>query len=460
VVFLSRRRFMAGLAAGALSATAAARTLGAKADAKPNIIFIMADDQGWADLGCYGSKHILTPTLDRMAAEGMRFTDAYTGSPVCGPARCMLMTGLHAGHATRRGNTATALQKTFSGRPLVPLKADDVTVATLLKRAGYATGMMGKWGIGNPGTTGTPEKHGFDYYLAYLDQVHAHDYYTDYLLCNGKRVELEGNKGGKKEQYTHDLFAADALRFIREHKDRPFFLYLPYTLPHGKYVVPDDAPYSGKSWPQPIKNYAAMITRMDEDIGEMFALLKELGLDEKTIVFFTSDNGPNPPHVKALDSNGPFKGGKRLLYEGGIRAPLIVRWPGKVPAGKVTAFQTAFYDFPATAADLAGAAPPAKTDGLSILPTLLGQTQTPRPFLYWEFFSPCQQAVRVGDWKALRRGTEDPMQLYDLAKDLGETTNVASQHPDVVKKMAAIMAREHTDNKYWPLVQHARGSKK
>ena len=457
---LSRRAFLIGTAAGAAAAWGAPRVRAGRAASKPNIIFIMADDQGWADLGCYGSKHVLTPNLDRMAASGLRFTDAYTGSPVCGPARCTLMTGLHAGHGTRRDNTAKALQETFKDRPLVPLKPDDVTVASLLKKAGYATGMIGKWGLGNPGTTGTPDKHGFDYYFGYLDQVHAHDYYTDYLLRNGERVELDGNKGGKKEQYTHDLFAADALRFIGRHKDEPFFLYLPYTTPHGKYVVPDDAPYSDKPWPQPIKNYAAMITRMDEDIGEMMALLKELGLDENTIVFFTSDNGPNSPHVKHLDSNGPFKGGKRVLYEGGVRAPLIVRWPGKIPAGTVTDYQTIFYDFLPTAADLAGIAPPANTDGMSILPTLLGKKQPPRDFLYWEFFSPCQQAVRIGNWKAVRRGTKDPMELYDLAKDPGETRDVAGQHPDIVKRMAAVMAREHTDNKYWPLVEHVRGRKK
>ena len=456
---LSRRQFLIASAAGALSALAARRARAAASADKPNIIFIMSDDQGWGDLGCYGSTAVLTPNLDRMAREGMRFTDAYTGSPVCGPARCALMTGLHSGHGTRRGNTATALQKTLNGRPLVPLAADDFTVASLLKKAGYATGMMGKWGLGNPGTTGTPDKHGFDYYFGYLDQVHAHDYYTDYLLRNGERVELEGNKGGKTEQYTHDLFAADALRFIREHKDGPFFLYLPYTVPHGKYVVPDDAPYSGKPWPQQVKNYAAMITRMDEDIGEMFALLKESGLDEKTIVFFTSDNGPNPPFLKDLKSSGPFRGVKGQLLEGGIREPFIVRWPGKVPAGTVTDFPTIFYDFMATAADLAGVEPPKNTDGVSIVPTLLGKKPPPRDFLYWEFYSPFHQAVRIGPWKGIRWGTKDPLELYDLSKDPGETTNVAAQHPDIVKQMEAIIEREHVDSKYWPVQEHG-GRKK
>jgi arylsulfatase A-like enzyme len=431
------------------------------ADRKPNIIFIMADDMGYADLGCYGSKSVLTPHLDKMAAEGLRFTHAYAGSPVCGPTRCVLMTGLHAGHARRRDNTAKAGHSDFKGRPLVPLTDSDVTVAEVLKKAGYVTGGMGKWGLGNVGTAGVPEKQGFDDFYGYYDQVHAHSYYPTFLVRNSKNVPIPGNAGGNRNTYTHDLLAADALRFIKEHKDKPFFLYLPYCIPHGTYEVPDNSLYKNKSWPTQIKNYAAMISRMDKDIGKMLALLKELKIDEHTLVFFTSDHGANPAMAKIIDSNAPFRGVKRQVLEGGLRVPMIARWPGKVPAGKTSDFAWTFYDFLPTAADLAGAKShqPQKLDGISIAPTLLGKTQKPHEFLYWEFYSPFQQAVRVGKWKGIRYGTEMPIQLYDVSSDPGESKNLAANHAQITQEMARIMATEHVNSKYWPTVKKASSRK-
>jgi len=420
---------------------------------KPNIIFIMADDQGWGDLGCYGSPELQTPNLDQMAREGIRFTDCYSGSAVCAPTRCVLMTGMHPGHATRRDNTAKASFDEFEGRPLVPLSPSDVTVAAALKSAGYQTGGFGKWGLGNPGSTGSPDLHGFDDFFGYLDQVHAHDYYTDHLVRNGgETVTLKGNENGKRQVYSHDVIFDESLDFVREHQRSPFFLYLPICLPHGEYEIPSDAPYSGKSWPQSVKNYAAMIGRIDRDVGRLIALLKELGIDKNTIVFYTSDNGPNSRFIKPLKSAGPFRGIKRQLREGGLRAPMIVRWPGKVPAGKTSPFVWGHVDFFATACDIARASAPEKTDGVSVLPTLLGKTQTPRPPLYWEIYSPFQQAVRLGQWKGFRNGTKEPLELYHLAEDPGERENLATQNPKIVRQIETVMNTSHRPSRFWPTV--------
>ena len=304
----------------------------------PNIIFIMADDLGYGDIGCYGGKFIATPNLDRMAKDGIRFTDAYVGSPVCAPSRCSLMTGLHSGHITRRDNrSGDDKDKPFMQRKLIPLASTDVTVATLLKEAGYATGGIGKWGLGNPGTTGTPDKHGFDYFYGYLDQVHAHSYYPTYLMENLDTVSIPQNIESKSI-YTPDLMLDATEAFIEKHDGGPFFLYLPLTLPHGRYEIPDQGSYGDSAWSDQVKNYAAMVTRMDHDIGQIFSILKRLDLDENTIVFFTSDNGPNQPFIDALNSNGIFRGNKRSLLEGGIRTPMIVRWPGQIAPGAVSKF--------------------------------------------------------------------------------------------------------------------------
>ena len=452
----SRREFIRRCTAGATALAAGGlpcRPAAAAPRRLPNIIFILADDLGYGDLGCYGQKKIKTPHLDRMAAEGIRFTQCYAGSAVCAPTRCALMTGLHTGHCTRRDNTAKA-GGPFKGRPLIPLRANDSTVAAMLKQAGYVTGGIGKWGLGNPGTAGTPELHGFDHFFGYLDQVHAHDYYPTDLLRNGKKTALDGNRNGRREQYTHDLFAADTLEFIGRHKDRPFFLYLPYTLPHGKYIVPSDAPYTQESWPQQHKNYAAMVTRLDATVGHILARLKALGLDEHTLVIFMSDNGPNPPFLGQFHSAGGLRGIKRRLYEGGIRVPTIARWPGKCPAGVVSDFVWSQVDFMPTAAEMAGIEPPKNLDGMSVLPTLLGRKQKPHEFLYWEIHSPFHQAVRMGRWKGIRFGTDEPLELYDLSADPGEQDDVAAKHPGVVKKIVAYLATARTQSKYWPARPH------
>ena len=431
---------------------------------RPNVIFILADDLGYGDLGCYGQERIQTPNLDRMAAEGIIFTDHYAGCTVCAPSRCCLMTGVHTGHAWIRGNDR------------VPLRPSDVTVAQLLKGAGYTTGIVGKWGLGEPETTGIPNRKGFDYWFGYLNQAHAHNYYPEYLWRNEEKVPLANEVtpvkppsgvATKRVQYSHDLFAADALKFVEQNKDKPFFLYLAYTIPHanneaGKQgmEVPSYGPYADKDWPDPQKGHAAMITRMDGDIGRLFARLKALGLDNKTLVLFASDNGPHKeggadPNFN--DSNGPLRGTKRDMYEGGIRVPLIARWPGKIQAGTGTNHVSAFWDFLPTCCEVAGVKPPTGIDGVSYLPTLLGKPrqQGKHPYLYWEFHEQGKkQAVRMGSWKGVRlnaaKEPDGPIELYDLATDLGEERNVAEEHPEMVRKIAEIMIAARTPSQHWP----------
>ncbi len=451
---------VAAVVGGALSHPAGAATSAAASRARrPNIIFVLADDLGYGDLGCYGQKRIRTPHLDRMAAEGVRFTQAYAGQTVCAPSRCCLMTGLHTGHARIRGN-----------RP-VPLQPEDVTVAEVLKAAGYATGVFGKWGLGEPNTTGVPNRQGFDEWFGYLNQTRAHNYYPAYLWRNETKVPVEGNQAGKKGEYSHDLFSAEALDFVRRHRSEPFFLYLAYTIPHANselgeatgngMEVPDDAPYSDRPWPQPQKNHAAMITRMDRDVGKLLALLGELGIDENTVVFFSSDNGPQRAggaDPGFFGSNGPLRGIKRDLYEGGIRVPAIVRWPGQIKPGRVSDQVWAFWDFLPTAAELAGAKLPSNIDGVSILPALADSERVRHEYLYWERYGygdTFEQAVRMGDFKAVRLGLTSPIELYDLKTDVGEQNDVASDRPKVVAKIASILETAHTDSAEWPIRQGA-----
>jgi arylsulfatase A-like enzyme len=422
---------------------------------KPNVILILADDLGYGDLGSYGQRFFRTPNLDRMAREGMRFTQFYAGSPVCAPSRATLMTGLHQGHALVRGNMDVNNRR-------VALRSEDLTVAEVLKGAGYRTGVIGKWGLGEPDTSGIPNRQGFDYWFGYLNQNLAHNYYPDYLWRNEERVTLP------KGTYSHDLFTKEALDFIRRERERPFFLYLAYTLPHANneltrktgngMEVPTDAPYTRESWRQQEKNYAAMVARLDADTGKIMSLLKELGLDGETIVMFSSDNGPQSKDEGGydqafFDSNGPLRGIKRELYEGGIRAPFVVRWPGKIRAGRTSDYVAAQWDLLPTMAALAGVRPPAATDGISILPVLLGQRRQPRhQYLYWEFHEGgFAQAARMGRWKAVRHGTDGPIELYDLHRDVGEARDVAAQHPELVRRMTEIIEREHVESEHWPV---------
>ncbi len=411
---------------------------------RPNIIFIMADDLGYGDLGCHGQQKIRTPKIDGLAAEGMRFTQFYSGCTVCAPARSTLMTGQHTGHTRVRGN--------FGKKPheRIPLRAEDVTVAEALKKAGYTTGIVGKWGLGEPDTTGIPNRQGFDCWFGYLNQRNAHSYYPPYLWKNQEKYPLPGNADDKKEQYSHDLMTREALAFLRRSKDKPFFLYLPYTIPHGKYQVPSDEPYSKTNWPQQMKNLAAMITRMDADIGKIMKLLKDLDLDDKTLVLFCSDNGP-AVQEELFDSNGPLRGKKRDLYEGGIRVPMIARWPGRIKAGVVSDQVWAMWDFLPTVAEIAGTRPPDNIDGISMLNALLGREQKSHEFLYWEFHETkkMSQAVRMGDWKAVIKAG-GKLELYNLKTDLGESRDVSDGHPDVVARIEDYLNTARTESEHWP----------
>lgn len=433
----------------------------AQTPSPPNIIFILADDLGYGDVGCYGQKQIQTPNIDKLAADGIRFTQCYAGCTVCAPSRCVLMLGQHTGHCVVRGNA------------LVPLRPEDVTVAKVLKAAGYRTGLVGKWGLGEPGSTGLPNRQGFDYFFGYLNQHLAHNYWPDYLWKNEEKFLLPGNVveknvASKRAHYSHDLFTEEALQFIAQEPAKPFFLYLAYTIPHanneaGKQgmEVPSDAPYSDKPWPQPQKNHAAMITRMDRDIGRLLARLKELRRDENTIVFFSSDNGPHREgggDPKFFSSSGPLRGIKRDMTEGGIRVPMIVRWPGKIAAGQTSEQVWMFQDFLPTVAELAGAKAPEKLDGISMAPAILGEKvtgrkQTQHEFLYWEFHEGgFIQAVRMDDWKYIKKPlTKMAGELCNLKTDLGETMNVADQHAEVVAKIETYLKTARTESEHWPV---------
>ena len=432
----------------ALSATPRGRTIQTR---KPNIVFILADDLGYGDIGPYGQRHIKTPNLDRLATQGLRFSQAYAGAAVCAPSRSVLMTGLHTGHTPVRANAGT-----------IPIRADDVTVAQVLERAGYKSGGFGKWGLGDAGSDGVPTRHGFIEFFGYLHQIHAHTYYPEFLWDGERKHPLPRNANGARAEYSAELIAERALRFIREHRDGPFFLYAAFTLPHGRFEVPNDEPYSAKDWPQPEKNFASMVTRLDGYVGRILALLTELKLERDTVVFFASDNGgvSGEGHdVTRFRSNGPLRGEKTTLYEGGIRVPMLVRWPGRVAENKTSDTPWGFWDFLPTVADLAGTRAPAGLDGISMLPTILGEkTANQKPSertFYWEHLTfdrqtsqlrteTMIQAVRMGDWKAVRTKPGAPLELYDLGRDVGETSNVADAHPDVIAKIETYLQTART----------------
>ena len=443
---------------------------------RPSIIYILADDLGYGDLSCYGQTKFATPNLDQMASEGIRFTSAYAGSTVCSPSRAALMLGQHTGHLNLRGNSAKAT-----------LRADDVTVAEVLKAAGYRTGLIGKWGLTEEGLPGLPQKKGFDEFVGYLSNQEAHDYYPEFLWrydppqpgkegFDGK-LQFPENAGGGKGNYVPDLCTKAALNFLRINKPekfnqfRPFFLLLSYTIPHANneegrrsgngMQVPTDAPYSNESWPQPEKNKAAMIARMDADIGKLLAKLKELKIADDTVVIFSSDNGPHQEggvDPKFLQSAGPFRGLKRDLTEGGIRVPLIVRWPARIKPGQVSDLLCANWDFFPTAADIAMTKAPKGLDGISLFPLLTGQTQTNHhEYLYWEFHERgFQQAIRSGDWKAIRPQAEEKLELYDLKSDPGEKRNVAEANAEVVTKLEKLFKEARADSADWPIKKLAK----
>jgi arylsulfatase A-like enzyme len=443
---ITRRDWIGGLGAAALAARA-------QNGRRPNILYVMLDDAGTADFGCYGQRRILTPAVDRLATEGMRFTAAYAGGSVCAPSRSCLMTGLHQGHAPVRANAGT-----------VPILASDFTLAQMLQQAGYRTGGYGKWGLGDVGSTGVPEKHGFDEFFGYYHQIHAHDYFTPFLWRNSQKVPLK--KGDYSAYVIHDR----AMQFLRaQTPDHPFFLYATYTLPHAKHEIPTVAPYEGRDWPQAEKIYAAMITLADKQTGELLALLHDKGMDDNTVVIFTSDNGGtggeegSAHKLSFFDSNAGLRGQKAQLYEGGIRAPFIVRWPGKVKPGATSDLPFAFWDVMPTLAEITGAKAP-KSDGMSIVPTLLGKPQNRERLLYWEQYKFDRKkndlildtlacAGRFGDWKIVRPHAGAPLELYNLKTDPGEKHDLAGANAAVVRKLEPMLQAAHQ-----PPRTHSTGS--
>jgi arylsulfatase A-like enzyme len=453
-------------AAGFGAAALASHSQDAPPPVRPNILIIQADDLGYGDLSAYGQARFQTPMLDRLAREGTRFTQYYAGSTVCAPSRTALMTGLHTGHAWIRGNGE------------IPLRAEDVTVAMALRDAGYRTAVIGKWGLGRPGTDGQPDKKGFEYSFGFLDHRHAHRQYTDHLYRNGEPVATD-----VEQDYVNDLFTRESSAFIERADERPFFLYLNYTVPHAELRVPDDslAATRGKypetpfvnaaadgrltgpddtslgyrSQPTPKAAFVAMIQRMDRDIGRLVDLVHARGLDRSTLVMFISDNGPHqegggdPAFFK---SSGGLRGIKRDLYEGGIRVPMIARWPGTIPAGRTSDHPWAHWDLFPTLAELGHAQAPAGLDGISMTRALRGIAQSGHDVFYWEFHERgFQQAARMGDWKAVRLAKDAPIELYNLRKDPAERQNVAAANPAIVQKINAYLASARTDSPRWPV---------
>ncbi len=459
---------------GAAPATAADR---------PNVIWIMADDLGYGDLGCYGQKVISTPNLDRMAREGLRFTQFYAGATVCAPSRSVLMTGQHHGHTRVRGNAGATNPSAQA------LRSEDVTVARVLQQSGYRTSLIGKWGLGDIGDaeSGLPRKQGFDEFFGFLNQRHAHNHFPDFLWRNEDRVSLPnvvtpvgGDGAGyatNAVQFADDLFAEEAIKFVTNNKSKPFFLYWSMVIPHANNErtrelkngaqVPDFGPYADKDWPDPDRGQAAMISRMDSYVGRMLEQLREQGLADKTLVMFSSDNGPHNEsnhNLARFNPSGPLTGIKRSLTDGGIRVPMIAWWPGRVPSGGETNHVAYFGDLMATASELAGTKAPDKCDSISFVPTLLGKPIEEQPtheFLYWEFHEGGfkQAALFQGRWKGIRTGgPHASIVLYDLHSDIGEQTNVAAQNPDIAMKIEDYLKSARSDSSDWQPVW-SRGKK-
>jgi len=460
-------------------------TSASSAQRPPNVVYMMSDDLGWSELGAYGQTKIKTPHIDQLALGGMRFTRFYSASPVCAPARASLLTGQHTGHSPVRGNFELGGYLDSEERGQYPLPAGTPTMATMLKQRGYATAIVGKWGLGGPQSEGIPNLHGFDFFYGYLDQKQAHNHYPSHLWRNtvwdtlaqayfsphqrldSVPTDPRAYDRYRGTEYAPDVMTAEALAFIRAQRDRPFFLYLAFTIPHLALQVPDEelvayefpeTPYLGRQGylphPRPRAAYAGMISRMDRHVGQVMSLLQTLGLDSNTVVVFTSDNGTTytgGADPAFFSSVANLRGLKDAVYEGGIRVPFIARWPGRIPAGTVTDALAANWDILPTVAELTGARVPAAVDGVSLVPTLLGRgTQTPHPPMYWEHHGVCggQQAVRDGRWKAIRLGTGTPspapVQLYDLDADPGERRDVAASHPEVLARLTGLMASLRT----------------
>lgn len=456
----------------------------------PNIVFILADDLGYGDLGCYGQAKIRTPAIDRLAAEGIRFTHFYAGASVCAPSRCVLMTGRHGGRCRVRGNAP------LTARDRQTLLPDDVTVATRLKQAGYATALVGKWGLGMDDMPGAPWLQGFDFFFGYLDQIHAHNYFPDYIWRNRERITLPnevrpipvgkdgswglGGIATNRVVYSPKLMLDEALSFLDRNKDRPFFLHFATTIPHANNEaakelgngaeVPDLGRYANEPWPEPEKGYAAMIEYLDSQVGAIVRRLGDLGLHDHTLVVFASDNGPERREFTGYDpaffnSSGGFRGFKRDHTDGGIRVPFIARWPGRIAPGSVSAHVGYFGDFMPTALELAGLDRPADLDGTSLLPVLLGRPKAPERHggLYWEYHAggSSQAALLDGRWKGLRDGRRDaPLELYDLTTDPEESLDVAPQHPDLVARIETLLKASRTEAPNWPLRDATRPAEK
>ncbi|MDP6355909.1 MAG: arylsulfatase [Planctomycetota bacterium] len=424
---------------------------------RPNIILVVADDIGFCNLGCYGSHTVKTPVLDRMASEGLRFTNAYCGGAVCAPSRAVLMTGNHQGHASVRGNPGG-----------LALLEEDVTVASLLKQADYTCGGFGKWGLGDVRTAGVPEQHGFDEFFGYYHQIHAHTYYPEFLWRNSVRIQIEGNHDEmppeRGQQYSHDLIFEESVRFIRKNSNRPFFAYLPWTLPHGPLVIPPDealyAQYQNQPWPEEDKLCATMISMFDRDVGRLLKVVTELAIEENTLLLVTSDHGASCRHDEGIQSCGNLRGQKGTLYEGGIRTPLIARMPGTLTAGETPAHLCYSADVLPTLCELAGIDPPPDTDGLSLVPTFLGETteqpQATHEYLYWEehpynFGRGCYrpdamlQALRRGNWKLVRPDQQSPPQLFNIASDPGEQYDLAGREPYVLDQLLSLLEQARTE---------------
>jgi arylsulfatase A-like enzyme len=456
---ITRRSFITtALAAGSATAIGAPRR-----GRRPNIIFILADDMGYGDPSIYGQLKIQTPNIDRLAGEGIRFTQGYAGAPVCAPSRCTLMTGVHGGHARVRDNFALAAGHVgFKKKEEIrraSLTPADHTVADYLKASGYRTGLMGKWHLDGYDPEAVPNRHGFEEFKGWLTQNDkSQGYYPEERYVNEQIVKIPENQDGKQGSYETFMVTEQSIDYIERHKAEPFFLYVAYDSPHSPYLSPDFGPYSNEPWEDDEKTYAAMIHYMDKGIGEILDTIKRLKLEEDTVVFFASDNGPRseptPEQTKVVnffDSNSFLLGYKRDMYEGGIRDPLIARWTGHIPAGQVSDMPAYFPDFLPTALDIAHA-PTESTDGISLLPYLLNpKCKGSDRFLYWEFYEPeYRQATRWGKWKAVRLKRGAPLELYDLSVDPSETKNIAGQHPDIVARIDAEMAKDHVPSAEYP----------